>query len=96
VRRVLVICPTSLKSQWRAEIEPLRKRDVHLVAGKAEERALALSSITFFAYLSLAIRSSRGRICFVSLTLRAACGWLGRGSGVSRSMLTNLAAMPTG
>jgi SNF2 family DNA or RNA helicase len=48
VRRVLVICPTSLKSQWRAEIERFCERSVHLVAGKAEERALQYAGDTFF------------------------------------------------
>lgn len=48
VRRVLVICPTSLKSQWRAEIERFCDRSVHLVAGKAGERARQYAGDTFF------------------------------------------------
>jgi superfamily II DNA or RNA helicase len=48
VRRVLVICPTSLKSQWRAEILRFCDRDVQIVAGKAEERASQYAGDAFF------------------------------------------------
>ncbi|MCC6473913.1 MAG: DEAD/DEAH box helicase [Burkholderiales bacterium] len=48
IERVLVICPASLKSQWRAEIARFCARSVQLVAGKAAERALAYGGSTFF------------------------------------------------
>jgi hypothetical protein len=39
IRRVLIICPTSLKSQWRNEIHRFTDRDCQLVAGSAADRA---------------------------------------------------------
>ncbi len=39
IRKVLVICPTSLKSQWRNEIERFSERSCQLIIGSAEERA---------------------------------------------------------
>jgi superfamily II DNA or RNA helicase len=48
VRRVLVVCPASLKSQWRAEITRFCDRSVQLVAGKTAERAEQYDSTAFF------------------------------------------------
>lgn len=48
IRRVLVICPTSLKSQWRNEIHRFCDRDCQLVVGRAEERAEQYNSDAFF------------------------------------------------
>jgi superfamily II DNA or RNA helicase len=48
IRRVLVICPTSLKSQWRNEVHRFCGRDVQLVMGKPEERAEQYNSDAFF------------------------------------------------
>ncbi|HWC91330.1 MAG TPA: DEAD/DEAH box helicase, partial [Pirellulales bacterium] len=39
IRRVLVVCPASLKSQWRAEIERCCGRSVQIVGGPVAERA---------------------------------------------------------
>jgi superfamily II DNA or RNA helicase len=39
VTRVLVVCPTSLKSQWRSEIERFTERSCRLILGGAEQRA---------------------------------------------------------
>jgi len=36
--RVLVVCPASLKSQWRSEIHRFSDRDCQIVLGSAEER----------------------------------------------------------
>ena len=38
IRKVLVVCPASLKSQWRNEIQRFCDRSVQLVAGAAAER----------------------------------------------------------
>src|SRR5204862_1587732 len=38
VRKVLVVCPASLKSQWRNEIQRFCDRDVQLIAGPTAER----------------------------------------------------------
>lgn len=48
VRRVLVVCPASLKSQWLAEITRFCDRDVQIVAGKSAERAGQYASGAFF------------------------------------------------
>ena len=39
IAKVLVICPTSLKSQWRNEVEKFSDHSVQLVMGSADERA---------------------------------------------------------
>jgi superfamily II DNA or RNA helicase len=48
IRRVLVVCPASLKSQWRNEIHRFCGRDVQLIAGPAAERAGLYASDCFF------------------------------------------------
>src|SRR6185295_832858 len=39
IKKVLIICPASLKSQWRNEINRFCDRRVQLVGGAAAERA---------------------------------------------------------
>ena len=48
VEKVLVICPASLKSQWRIEIERFSNRSCRLVLGSAEQRARQYDSDDFF------------------------------------------------
>jgi superfamily II DNA or RNA helicase len=48
LRRVLVICPASLKSQWRNEIHQFSDRSVQLVGGKLAERAALYQGEAFF------------------------------------------------
>ncbi len=48
IRRVLVICPASVKSQWREEIHRFSQRDCQLVVGGAEERAAQYGGDYFF------------------------------------------------
>jgi superfamily II DNA or RNA helicase len=48
IRRVLVICPASLKSQWRNEIHRFCDRDVQLIAGRTAERATQYNNGCFF------------------------------------------------
>ncbi len=38
IKKVLVVCPASLKSQWRSEIRRFCDRDVQLITGKIAER----------------------------------------------------------
>ncbi len=48
IERVLVICPTSLKSQWRNEIHRFSDRTEQLVMGRAEDRAAQYRDGAFF------------------------------------------------
>ena len=48
IGRVLVVCPASLKSQWRSEIHRFSDRSVQLVIGGAAERARQYDNDCFF------------------------------------------------
>jgi hypothetical protein len=48
IRKVLVVCPASLKSQWRNEIHRFCERDVQLVGGAAAERGAQYDNECFF------------------------------------------------
>ena len=48
ISKVLVICPASLKSQWRLEIKRFSHRSCQLVIGSAEERADQYDGSRFF------------------------------------------------
>ncbi|MCC7474724.1 MAG: DEAD/DEAH box helicase [Pirellulales bacterium] len=48
IRKVLVICPTSLKSQWRGEIERFSDRSCQLVFGTQAERPAQYENNAFF------------------------------------------------
>jgi superfamily II DNA or RNA helicase len=48
VSKVLVICPASLKSQWRIEIERFSNRSCQLVLGSAKDRPAQYDGDSFF------------------------------------------------
>lgn len=48
ISKVLVVCPTSLKSQWKSEIERFSDRTVQLVSGASHERSSQYSGESFF------------------------------------------------
>jgi superfamily II DNA or RNA helicase len=48
IKKVLVICPASLKSQWREEIFRFCQRDCQIVIGGAEQRAEQYQGEQFF------------------------------------------------
>ena len=48
IRRVLVVCPATLKSQWRSEIHRFCRHSCQLVLGSAAERAQQYGNDSFF------------------------------------------------
>jgi superfamily II DNA or RNA helicase len=48
IRKVLVICPASVKSQWRNEIQRFVDRDAQLIAGQTAGRAAQYRNESFF------------------------------------------------
>jgi hypothetical protein len=48
IERVLVVCPASVKTQWRLEIGRFSGRECRLVLGSAAERALQYAGDSFF------------------------------------------------
>ena len=47
-RKVLIVCPASVKSQWRSEIHRFSDRDCQLVLGSAQSRARQYANGSFF------------------------------------------------
>lgn len=48
IRKVLVVCPASLKSQWRSEIQRFSERSAELVTGSAKDRPNVYAGDAFF------------------------------------------------
>jgi ERCC4-related helicase len=48
IKKVLIICPASLKSQWRSEIHRFCDRPVQLVSGSAAQRVQQYANSCFF------------------------------------------------
>jgi ERCC4-related helicase len=48
IKKVLIVCPASLKSQWRNEIHRFCSRPVQLVSGAAAQRGRQYASACFF------------------------------------------------
>jgi SNF2 family DNA or RNA helicase len=48
IKKVLVVCPASLKSQWRSEIHRFCTRDVQLIGGAARDRWNQYANECFF------------------------------------------------
>jgi superfamily II DNA or RNA helicase len=48
IRKVLVICPASLKSQWRNEVQRFSQRDCQLALGGMKDRAKQYANDCFF------------------------------------------------
>lgn len=48
VKNVLVVCPASLKSQWKSEVQRFSDRTAEIIMGSAEDRARQYSGPMFF------------------------------------------------
>ena len=48
ISKVLIVCPASVKAQWRSEIERFSHRDCQLVLGSARERVRQYENQCFF------------------------------------------------
>ncbi len=48
IKKTLIVCPASVKSQWRSEIQRFSGRDCQLVLGNAAERAEQYNNECFF------------------------------------------------
>jgi len=48
IRKVLIVCPASVKSQWRSEILRFSERDCQIVLGGAKQRPAQYESECFF------------------------------------------------
>jgi superfamily II DNA or RNA helicase len=48
INRVLVVCPASLKAQWRSEIDRFSGRDSQIILGPAKDRQQAYDNDAFF------------------------------------------------
>ena len=48
IRKVLIVCPASVKSQWRSETLRFSERDCQIVLGSAAERATQYENERFF------------------------------------------------
>jgi SNF2-related domain/Helicase conserved C-terminal domain len=48
IEKVLIVCPASVKSQWRSEIHRFSERDCQIVLGSAAERAAQYENGSFF------------------------------------------------
>lgn len=49
IHKVLIVCPASVKAQWRAEIERFSQRSCQVVLGTTPERAAQYAGDTFFS-----------------------------------------------
>ena len=47
-QKVLIVCPASLKAQWRSEIHRFCQRDCQLIVGSAASRAMQYDNSCFF------------------------------------------------
>lgn len=103
IDRVLVICPTSLKAQWRNEIERFSHRTCQLVMGSAEDRVEQYSTDAFFTICNyeqvlrdiMAIESTRWDLIILDEGQRIK-NWEARTTRIVKSLQSRFALVLTG
>ena len=103
IRKVLIICPASLKSQWRGEIHRFCDRDVQLVGGPAADRQRQYDRDCFFTVCNyeqvlrdiLAIERSSWDLIILDEGQRIK-NWEAKTSGVIKSLKSRFALVLSG
>lgn len=103
IKKVLVVCPASLKSQWRNEIRRFCDREVQLVAGAVRERHAQYASDCFFTICNyeqvlrdiLAVERVKWDLIILDEGQRIK-NWAAKTSGVIKSLKSRFALVLSG
>ncbi len=103
IGRVLIVCPASLKSQWRSEIHRFSSRDCQLVLGSAAERVGQYDNGCFFTICNyeqvlrdiLAIEKVRWDLIILDEGQRIK-NWESKTSGVVKMLKSSFALVLSG
>ena len=103
IERVLVVCPATLKAQWRSEIERFSDHSVQIVLGSAKGRAQQYASGAFFTICNyeqvLRDRGAIERVAWDLIILDEAQrikNWEARTSRLVKSLQSTFALALTG
>ncbi len=103
IQRVLVVCPASIKSQWRNEVQRFSHRSVAVVTGKASDRRAQYEEGTFFTVCNyeqvlrdiLAIENVRWDLIILDEAQRIK-NWEAKTSRVIKNLRSTFALVLTG
>lgn len=103
IKKVLVVCPASVKSQWRSEISRFSERHCQLVLGGAAERARQYDNGSFFTICNyeqvlrdiLAIERARWDLIILDEGQRIK-NWEAKTSRIIKSLRSPFALVLTG
>jgi len=103
IAKVLVICPASLKSQWRAEIRRFCDRDAQLIGGAARDRGGQYSNECFYTICNyeqvlrdiLAIAQVKWDLIILDEAQRIK-NWAAKTTSVVKSLKSQFALVLTG
>lgn len=103
IKKVLVICPTSLKSQWAAEVQKFCNRDCQLVLGSMVDRAGQYDNDSFFTICNyeqvlrdmIAIEATKWDLIILDEGQRIK-NWEAKTTGVIKTLKSKFALVLTG